>query len=252
MNSQTQLPNPDGSEDTNPAFTAIYQQYAPLLFAFFYRHVGHRHDAEDLTATTFSKVLRSIEHYTEQGCFEAWLWSVARHTLYDAHRSRRETIDIERVAFQLIDPTPPTEAQVLQAEQLDMVLQLLRELPIDQRQALMLRFFREWSFHEIAGSLGRSIGAVKMLVQRALATLRTRHPQLKHLQFEATIDSVRSTIDPRTTDATFRLQRAMTAGMYFITHFRWYVPRLQPLLTLQPSVIPVRHPALYVMRRRLP
>ncbi|HSH77579.1 MAG TPA: sigma-70 family RNA polymerase sigma factor [Herpetosiphonaceae bacterium] len=239
----------DGCGSACRVFTATYQQYGPRLFAFFYQHVRHRQDAEDLTAITFSKVLRSIERYTEQGCFEAWLWSIARHTLADAQRRRREAIDIEQVAFRLIDPTPPPEAQVLQTEQVDLVRQLLRELPPDQRQVLLLRFFREWSFHEIAGSLGRSIGAVKMLVQRALATLRTRYPQLEHLQFDGTTDPASSARDPGMTNMTFRLTGRMVAVMHVVVKFRWCVP--QPLLILLPAVVPVGNAEVYVTRRSL-
>ncbi len=239
----------DGSEGAYPAFSAIYQQYAPRLFAFFYQHVRHRQDAEDLTATTFSKVLSSIERYTEQGCFEAWLWSIARHTLADAQH-RREAIDIERIGLALVDPSPPPEAQVLQAEQVDMVLQLLHGLPADQRQVLLLRFVREWSFHEIACSLGRSIGAVKMLLQRALASLRTRYPQREHVQFDMTPDSVPSARELGMTHKTFRLPDTMVAVMHFAAQLRWRVPQPQPLRRWQPAVVPVRNVEMYVTRRR--
>jgi RNA polymerase sigma factor (sigma-70 family) len=238
---------PESVEDEYPKFTAVYEHYATPLFAYFYRHVRQRQDAEDLTATTFSKALTSIEHYSEQGSFEAWLWSIARHTLRDAQRRQREAIDIEHVAFQLIDPAPPAETQVLQAEQLEMMHQLLHGLPADQRQAVILRFMREWSFNDIARSLGRSIGAVKMLVQRALATLRMHYPQFE--QFEGVGDAGRSGIERQTTGATFRLQRVIGIWMSVIIQC-WHALEPQPVLILQPVPIPVYNSAIYAARRR--
>src|SRR6476661_5814875 len=68
---------------------ALYTQYGPSVYNFFYQHTGNAQDAEDLTATTFSKALTSRDRYHEQGRLPAWLFSIARHSLLDEQRRRR-------------------------------------------------------------------------------------------------------------------------------------------------------------------
>ncbi|HET9223514.1 MAG TPA: sigma-70 family RNA polymerase sigma factor [Roseiflexaceae bacterium] len=163
-------------QDAN-AFAEIYRRYAPALYAFFFRRVGDANDAEDLTATTFSKMLTSLARYRERGRFEAWLFGVARHVLLDERRRRRTHIDLKTLAPRLADPAPPPEAEVIRSEEARQLRALLAELPADQRAALVLRFFGDLSIDEIAALMGRSAGAVKMLIHRAMTTLRERYRQ---------------------------------------------------------------------------
>jgi RNA polymerase sigma-70 factor, ECF subfamily len=159
------------------AIAEIYRRYAPALYAFFYRQVGDVQDAEDLTATTFGKMLASLGRYREQGRFEAWLFGVARHVLQNERRRQRAHVDMESVAPQLADPAPPPESQVLQSEEARLLHALVEDLPADQRAALVLRFFGDLSMDEIGAIMGRSAGAIKMLIHRGMTTLRERYRQ---------------------------------------------------------------------------
>lgn len=162
---------------TDDDVATAYREYAPALYAFFLQRTGNAHDAEDLLATTFSRALVSLERYEERGRFIAWLWSIARHVHGDAQRRRRVCVDVDAVAALLADPAPSPEAQALRAEQARHLHALLACLPTDQRAALLLRFFGEMSLAEIADVLGRSIGAVKMLLQRGMTTLREQYQE---------------------------------------------------------------------------
>jgi RNA polymerase sigma-70 factor (ECF subfamily) len=154
------------------AFAARYQTYAVPMYRYFYQQVGNQHDAEDLTSTTFSKALASLGRYNEQGNFASWLFSIARHTLRDYQRGLRPQIDMEEIAPMLSDNAPQPEAQALQTEQNSTLRRLIQQLPADQQEALALRFFGELRTAEVAAVLGRSEGAIKMLVHRAVSTLR--------------------------------------------------------------------------------
>jgi RNA polymerase sigma-70 factor, ECF subfamily len=163
--------------DDETTIAAIYRRYAPALYAFFYRQVGDVHEAEDLTATTFGRLLASLGRYREQGRFEAWLFGVARHVLQNERRYRRVDVDLALVAPQLADPAPPPEAWALRSEEARMLHALVADLPTDQREALILRFFGDLSIAEIAAIMGRSAGAIKMLLHRGMTTLRARYRQ---------------------------------------------------------------------------
>jgi RNA polymerase sigma-70 factor (ECF subfamily) len=159
------------------ALAEIYRRYAPALYAFFFRRVGDAHAAEDLTATTFSKMLASLGRYREQGRFEAWLFGVARHVLRNERRRWRTHVDLKTIAPWLADPTPLPETQAVHSEEVRRLHALLADLPADQRAALVLRFFGDLSIDEIAVLMGRSAGAIKMLIHRAMTTLRERYRQ---------------------------------------------------------------------------
>lgn len=58
---------------THADVAAMYSEHATAIERFFVRHVGNRHEAENLAATTFSRALTSLERYEERGRFEAWL-----------------------------------------------------------------------------------------------------------------------------------------------------------------------------------
>jgi hypothetical protein len=101
--------------------------------------------------------------------------------LLDEHRRRRTHIDLRTLAPWLADPAPPPEAQVIRSEEARQLHALLADLPADQRAALVLRFFGDLSIDEIAALMGRSAGAVKMLIHRAMTTLRERYRQIQRV-----------------------------------------------------------------------
>lgn len=154
------------------AFALLYRRYVTPLYQYLYHRVGNREEAEDLTASAFDKALASLDHYQEQGSFAAWLFSIARHTLHDQQRRRRPVVDVAAVAALLVDPAASPEAQLVQAEDAFRLHDLIQQLPPDQQEAVMLRYFSGLHTADIAIVLGRSDGAVRALLHRALLALR--------------------------------------------------------------------------------
>lgn len=153
-------------------FGDLYRTHVMQLYRYFYHHIGNVHDAEDLTAMTMSKALANLDRYEGRGTFAAWLFSIARHTLVDNHRQYRPTIDLLSVRSTHTDPAPSPESEAVQADQAYRLNRLLKQLPSGQHDALALRYFAGLRTAEIAAVLGRSEGAVKQLIHRALVTLR--------------------------------------------------------------------------------
>jgi RNA polymerase sigma-70 factor, ECF subfamily len=153
------------------AFTCLYRQQVAAVYNYFYHQIGHVQDAEDLTGTTFSTALsRFAQYQPELGSLRAWLFGVAYNCLRE-HRQRRLR-SVEQLPMNLLDPQPLPESQVLWNERAAALHRAVRELPVGQRHALTLRFFAGLRTSEVAAALGRSEGAVKMLVQRAVVALR--------------------------------------------------------------------------------
>jgi RNA polymerase sigma-70 factor (ECF subfamily) len=158
------------------AVTRVYSAYAPALFRFFMAAVGDRHQAEDLTGTTFVSAIEDLPRF--YGPVEAlggWLFQIARHDLYD-HRRRQARSRIEPLEDHLPEAAAAAGAAnpaELAIERLEgsRVLAALRELSPDQREVLLLRMGAGLTAPEVAETLGKTTGAVKALQHRGLASL---------------------------------------------------------------------------------
>jgi RNA polymerase sigma-70 factor (ECF subfamily) len=158
------------------AVTRIYTAYAPALFRFFMAAVGDRHQAEDLTGTTFVSAIESLPRF--RGPIEAlggWLFQIARHDLYD-HRRKQSRSRIEPLEDNLNEVAviagaeDPEELAIARLEG-SRVLAAMRELSPDQREVLLLRMGAGLTAPEVAEVLGKTTGAVKSLQFRGLASL---------------------------------------------------------------------------------
>ena len=154
------------------AFALLYRRYVHDLYRYLYHRVGNQQVAEDLTASTFGKALAGIGRYHEQGSFPAWLFSIARHTLLDYQRQLRPSVDVTAVAGALADPAASPESQLLRAEEARVLRDLVHQLPADQQEAVMLRYFGGLATADIAVLLHRREGAVRALLHRAITALR--------------------------------------------------------------------------------
>ena len=160
------------------AFAAIYDRHADTVYRYLYRQTNSHEAAEDLTSVTFMRALASLSLFREKGTFLPWLMRIAHNALIDQLRRGRRTTTLEAGRLeQLADRAAGTTAWQVPfggVEQRESFLAHTARLPRDLRHALALRFVADLSTEDTAAVLGRSVGATKMLVARAVATLRTR------------------------------------------------------------------------------
>jgi RNA polymerase sigma-70 factor (ECF subfamily) len=158
------------------AVTRVYTAYTPALFRFFMAAVGDRHQAEDLTGTTFVSAIEGLPRfYGPVEALEGWLFRIARHDLYD-HRRRQARSRIEPLEDHLPEAAAAAGAadpEELAIERLEgsRVLAAMRQLSPDQREVLLLRMAAGLTAPEVAEILGKTTGAVKALQHRGLASL---------------------------------------------------------------------------------
>jgi RNA polymerase sigma-70 factor (ECF subfamily) len=161
------------------AFGELYDLYVERVFAFCLAQLRDRHEAEDVTAATFERALKSIGRYESHGVpLSSWLFRIAANLITDRARRKGRTVPMGD------DPIPeeghaalpelPPEQQVLQWERARYLRDLMTNLPSDQQQALRLRYFEGQSVAEIAGALGRNENATKQLLHRGVENLRRR------------------------------------------------------------------------------
>ncbi|MCA9877726.1 MAG: sigma-70 family RNA polymerase sigma factor [Thermomicrobiales bacterium] len=154
------------------AFAPLYTRSVDLVYRYCYRRLGHPEAAADATAQIFAKALAALPRYrTDAPSFRSWLFTIAHNVITDDLRARRPAAPLA-AAEHLSATGPSPEDEVLRREAGSTVLALLAGLPPDQRQILELRL-AGLSGPEIAATLGRSLGSVKIAQVRAFARLRT-------------------------------------------------------------------------------
>jgi RNA polymerase sigma-70 factor (ECF subfamily) len=156
------------------AFGTLYEHYAPLIYRFVHNRLRDRTAAEDVTADVFFKALRALDRYEPSGRpFRVWLYRIAANTITDHLRTRRPTLDLD-AALEQRDPAPPVDEQVAGRFDLRRVWSAMSGLNEAQRLAINLKLGQDMHTSEIAAVMGRSEGAVKLLIHRGLTTIRER------------------------------------------------------------------------------
>ncbi len=165
-------------EGDSEAFGQLYDHYQPAVYRFLYYRVGSAHLAEDLTADTFFRALRSMSTFRWQGKdFGAWLMTIARNLSTDHFKASRTRLEAPSDDLGTFDTTLPSpENDVLTLISNEVMLTALQELPTEQRECIVMRFLQGLSIAETAEALGRTPGAVKQLQLRGVRNLAKRLP----------------------------------------------------------------------------
>jgi RNA polymerase sigma-70 factor (ECF subfamily) len=155
-------------------FSDLYRAHLRDVYSYAYYRIGNHHDAEDLTEQTFLQAYRHFERAQLQSHgrpLRPWLIRIAHNLAANLYRdrARKPATPIDE-STTLIAPYT-TEQLVEGREELTRVLGGVGRLPEDRREALIMRFALGMDNREIARALGRSDGATKVLIHRAIKQL---------------------------------------------------------------------------------
>ena len=155
-------------------FTDLYRAHLRDVYSYSYYRIGNHHDAEDLTEQTFLQAYRHFERAlaeSEGRPLRPWLIRIAHNLAANFYRdrSRRPESPIEDAA--VISGVHDTATLAEGREELSDVLDGVAKLPDDRREALIMRFALGMDNREIARAMGRTDGATKVLLHRAIKQL---------------------------------------------------------------------------------
>ncbi len=173
------------------AFGELVRRYGDGVLGYLVKMSRNREQAEDLFQETFKRVHEKAHTYRGSH-FKSWLFKIATHVAIDGLRKRKrlhlvslnqpldcpddncESLEAVVAADDSYDPSE----QAQRAEQTEKVRQAIGSLPAKQRATLVLAYYQQLTYREVAATLGCSIGTVKTQMYRALRTLAERLPDV--------------------------------------------------------------------------
>jgi RNA polymerase sigma-70 factor, ECF subfamily len=161
-------------------FEALYRKYLAQVYSYAFYELRDHHEAEDATERTFLAALTNLGRFEERArpadgegasTFRVWLFQIARNAVAERRRRLRRRPEAPLEAAASVAAPNDIERDVARADDVAAAWSAVDRLPDDRRRALILRFVDEMSTAEIAGVLGRSEGAVRVLIHRALRSV---------------------------------------------------------------------------------
>lgn len=155
------------------AFTDLVNTHQNAVYNLCYRMLGDPYQAEDAAQETFIRAYKAMKSYDQKRSFSTWLLSIAAHYCIDQLRKKRlKVTSIEDTPYlEIPDPGPNPESSLTQIEQQKSVKALLEVLSDVDRAIVIMFYWYEFSYAEIAEALNLSSSAVKSRIHRARTQL---------------------------------------------------------------------------------
>lgn len=162
----------DGDER---AYAELMNRYRDSIYYMLLKMVNNPSDADDLTIEAFGKAFKNIQLYTPNFAFSTWLFRIATNNCIDFIRKKKSAptaIDQQQdeqddPASNLQSELPGPEEEMMQKQKIKHLSHVVSQLKPKYRQLIELRFYKEYSYEEIANELNLPLGTVKAQIFRA-------------------------------------------------------------------------------------
>ena len=155
------------------AFGSLYDYYQPRIYRFVLIKVGRREDAEDLTHQVFLSAFLNIKTYKDLGHpFSSWLYRIARNQVIDFYRTRKPETSLEKFEPDFFVSPAVAHFGVDERLEADKVRTAIEKLKPEYQDVVVMRFIEDLPIKEVAATLDKSEGAVKLLQHRAIKELK--------------------------------------------------------------------------------
>lgn len=165
------------------AFAELHDRYRDTIFYMILRIVNNPSDAEDLTMEAFGKAFNNIGQYVPRYAFSSWLFRIAKNNCIDFIRSKKTSIvDYDSNVFVYMEGTSVSaslpskaddpEEKLIAMQSVSRVQQIISKLRPRYRRLVELRYFKEYTYDEIAEELNLPMGTVKAQLFRARQMLQ--------------------------------------------------------------------------------
>lgn len=160
------------------AFAELMERYRDAIFFMLLKMVNNRDDADDLTIEAFGKAFNRIEQYQPSYAFSTWLFKIASNNCIDFLRKEKKKRmvsldnsisgeDGDEMTFEVRDVEPDPEETLMKGQKAEKMREVVDKLKPRYRELVILRYFKEYSYEEIADELDLPLGTVKAQLFRA-------------------------------------------------------------------------------------
>lgn len=159
------------------AYSELMKRYYDSIYYMMLKMVRSKDDADDLTMEAFGKAFKGLSHYTPDYAFSTWLFKIATNNCIDYMRRQKikpisidkpfETEDGDEMSMEVKSQYLTPEEKYIKKQKIKIMHDLVDKLKPRYRTLIELRYFKEWSYEEIAEHLQMPIGTVKGQLFRA-------------------------------------------------------------------------------------
>lgn len=161
------------------AFAGLLTRYRDSIYFMLLKMVNNTSDAEDLTIEAFGKAFRNLESFTPDFAFSTWLFKIATNNCIDFIRKKplspapidQTQEDIDKLTVNIQSDLPDPEESLINDQKIEVLKDIVSQLKPRYRRLIQLRYFKEYSYEEIASELNLPIGTVKAQLFRAKSLL---------------------------------------------------------------------------------
>jgi len=157
------------------AYSQLMSRYRDAIFYMLLKMVNNPTDAEDLTIEAFGKAFRNLEQYTPNYAFSTWLFKIATNNCIDHIRKQRTPLisidqdytEKDSVPLTIQEDSPDPEEKMIKDQKAILMRNVVDQLKPRYKSLIILRYFKEYSYEEIANELNLPLGTVKAQLFRA-------------------------------------------------------------------------------------
>ena len=161
------------------AFSSLLNRYRDSIYFMLLKMVNNTSDVEDLTIEAFGKAFRFIDSFTPEYAFSTWLFRIATNNCIDFIRKKQLSPppidqaqeDIDNMTVNIQSDLPDPEERLINAQETAVLREIVSQLKPRYRKLIELRYFKEYSYEEIAAEMNLPIGTVKARLFRAKSLL---------------------------------------------------------------------------------
>ncbi|MCF8228488.1 MAG: sigma-70 family RNA polymerase sigma factor [Bacteroidales bacterium] len=158
------------------AYAELMKHYRDSLYFMLLKMTNNPNDADDLTIEAFGKAFKNLRQYTPDYAFSTWLFKIASNNCIDfIRRKKKHTFSMnegysdedDELANKLPSQSPDPEEKVIKKQKIKLMRDVVEKLKPHYRKLIELRYFKEYSYEEIAKELDLPLGTVKAQLFRA-------------------------------------------------------------------------------------
>lgn len=158
------------------AFACLMQNYRDAIYFMLLKMTNDADDADDLTIEAFGKAFRSLHQYTPEYAFSTWLFKIASNNCIDfIRRKKKDVLSLNRnfddsdneMGVHISSEEQSPEEELIEQQKILMMREVVEKLKPRYRRLVELRYFKEYSYEEIAEELHLPLGTVKAQLFRA-------------------------------------------------------------------------------------